>query len=44
MNTGLQLAQVVVFTSSAGLLMLVAGSAKGRLRWKPPRLRRRRRR
>jgi hypothetical protein len=42
MNTGLQLAQVVLFTSGAGLLMLVAGSAKGRLRWRPPRRPRRR--
>jgi hypothetical protein len=41
MNSGLHLAQVVVLTSGAGLLM-VAGSAKGRLRWKPPRRRRRR--
>jgi hypothetical protein len=35
MNSGLQLAQVVVFTSGAGLLMLYAGAAKRRLRWKP---------
>jgi hypothetical protein len=42
MNAGVQLAQVVLFTSGAGLLMFVAGSAKGRLRWKPPRRRRRR--
>jgi hypothetical protein len=42
MNTGAQLAQVVLFTSGAGLLMVLAGSAKKQLRWKPPRRRRRR--
>jgi hypothetical protein len=39
MNGGLQLAQIVAITSGAALLMLLAGTKKRRLVWKPARRR-----
>jgi hypothetical protein len=38
MNNGLQLANALALTSAAGLLLLLAGSAKKRLEWRPRRL------